>query len=98
MGAKTYLDELTTRMCNGDAQHDEIEEAAHLIKLQAVTLEAVLTERDALRALVSEAHDFWQHYACLNESAQDELNDERLAILQRMDAARSGGGIKSEGE
>jgi hypothetical protein len=40
-----------------------------------------------LRALISDAADFWSHYSCVNEGEQDDMNEERLSMLERMNAA-----------
>jgi hypothetical protein len=42
---------------------------------------------ERLRALLREAYNFWAHYSCINEPAQDDIADEKDAIIERMRTA-----------
>ena len=39
-----------------------------------------------LRCLLKEAHDFWSNYSSLNESAQYDLESEKIEMLARMES------------
>lgn len=53
-------------------------------------------EREKFRALLSEASEFWHTYSSLSEQYQNEMAQERNAMLDKMDdAIRSSGTSQS---
>lgn len=66
------------------------DEAVREKVLATQTAQRLMAERDALAALLREAHEFWAHYSSLNEGAQDDMNAERHEMLGKMSDALDG--------
>ena len=52
-------------------------------------VKAATIQRDALLAVMKESLDFWGRYTMLNEVAQAEIGEERVAMKNKMAAAIS---------
>lgn len=63
-------------------------ETASASKLSS-ELAAMTAERDKLSEIMSEALEFWRHYSSMSESSQDDMNEERHAMLENMASAAS---------